>query len=225
MHRAYTDNAGSECQRHAIAYQGIAEETHAAAVKSRGRIARKPLQIASVSAMAPHKGVETVVQALAKLRRTRNLSPSLLLIGIWPVPAYEQRIRRLVIATGLQNVVTFLGHVSQEDLYRYYAESSVFCLMSQCESFGIPAVEAQAFGTPVVSSNCCAIPEVCGSGGIFPAPGDVAGTAGALAELLTRRDTWNRLSTAAVQNAAKYHWDICSQPLISTLQTLRRESI
>ena len=86
--------------------------------------------------------------------------------------------------------------------------------MSWCESFGIPAVEAQAFGTPVISSNCCAIPEVCGNGGVYPEPGDYQSVATKMARLLTDDNEWAQLSEAAIQNSEKYRWDLCSKPLM-----------
>jgi glycosyltransferase involved in cell wall biosynthesis len=90
--------------------------------------------------------------------------------------------------------------------------------MSRCESFGIPAVEAQAFGTPVVGSNVCAMPEVCGDGGVFGAPEDVPATANLLQRLLTDSADWQDFSDAARRNAAKYQWSECSRPLLSLFE-------
>jgi glycosyltransferase involved in cell wall biosynthesis len=95
--------------------------------------------------------------------------------------------------------------------------------MSWCESFGIPAVEAQAFSTPVVSSNCCAIPEICGDGGIYPDPGDLHSVADSLAELLNNKVKWDQLSEAARDNASKFRWDICSRPLLDVFNNLQNQ--
>ncbi len=212
MRTAYRANAGFTESRSEIVHQAVDDETHAAAARSRSAEHRRPLQIVSVSAMAAHKGVETLVSALAILRRTHGIAAELALVGEWPDRTYERRMRALVQSVGLGDRVVFAGRVPLPDLHRHYAEARVFCLMSRCESFGIPAVEAQAFGTPVVSSNCCAIPEICGDGGVYPEPGDAAGTAAQLARLLTDEPHWQRVSTAAVRNADKYRWDACARP-------------
>ena len=214
MQKAYRKNAGFEEKASEVLYTAIDEETHNVAERYRKVIQKKPTQVLSVSVMAPHKGAETVIRAVDILRRSHGISVRLILIGSWPDGGYEKRIKALVEEFGLDQQIAFKGHVSQKELYRYYAESKIFCLMSWCESFGIPAVEAQAFGTPVISSNCCAIPEVCGDGGVYPDPGDFNTVAFQMARLLTDDNAWVRLSEAAIQNAAKYRWDICSKPLM-----------
>ncbi len=170
--------------------------------------------------MASHKGIETLIRSVEVVRRVYNVPAKLLLVGPWSDHAYEQRIRRLISALKMDSVVEIKGYASRDDLNSYYAESKLFCLMSRSESFGIPAVEAQAFGNPVVSSNCCAIPEVCGLGGVYPEPDDVEGTAKALAGLLTDDSAWQGLSEAARQNAERYHWDICSRPLLRMFEVV-----
>jgi glycosyltransferase involved in cell wall biosynthesis len=217
MRGAYRANAGGrERGRSEVVYQAIDDATHEAAAAARDVAVRRPNAILTVSVMAPHKGVETVVAALALVRQG-GVPAELQLAGAWPDRGYERRIRSLVSELGLEDAVHILGHVPSDTLHRLYAEARVFCLMSRCESFGIPAVEAQAFGTPVVSSLCCAIPEVCGAGGRYTAPGNVAGVAQALLDLLTDDRAWRGLSSSARANAARFRWDECSRPLAAAL--------
>jgi glycosyltransferase involved in cell wall biosynthesis len=152
--------------------------------------------------------------AIGKLVHDYKIPVKLSLVGPWPDSRYQKKVKQLIAKLNIENNVTIDGFVSKERLHRYYAESKIFCLMSRCESFGIPAVEAQAFGTPVVCSNCCSIPEVCGEGGIYLAPDDYEGTAQAIARLLAEEGKWEALSEAARKNASKYRWDVCSRPLL-----------
>lgn len=214
MRSAYRINAGCEARSSHVVYQGIDDETFVAAVEMSGKVSRQPLKIVSVSAMAPHKGVETLVEALHLVCREHAIPATLELVGAWPDAGYERSIRQRVETAGLARAVTFRGHVSRDDLHRAYAEAKVYALMSWCESFGIPAVEAQAFGTPVVTANCCAMPEIDGEGGLYPRPGDATGTAAALAQLLTDETSWADLSVKALANARRFSWSSCSRPLV-----------
>lgn len=215
MQELYRRNApGLPAAADCIAYQGIDDAMHAAAAGAFANCERDPWRILSVSAMAHWKGAHTLISAL-KVLRDRGLPATVSLVGPWPDPDYEARIRRQIRELDLRDAVDITGLLTEDDLRNEYATAKVFCLMSRCESFGIPAIEAQAFGTPVVGSNVCAMPEVCGAGGVYGSPDDVDATATLLERLLTDPQHWSRLSSQARQNAARYRWSECSRPLLS----------
>ena len=216
MQNAYRANAGFAEKRGLVVYQAVDAAPRAAAA-----VPRKPEQILCVSVMAPHKNAEALVRAFRDVRAVHP-DARLVLAGSWPDPAYERRIRALVEALGLRDAVEFAGFVARERLDRLHAESRVFCLMSRCESFGIPAIEAQRFGTPVVSSTAGAIPEICGAGGLFRDPDDVAGIAAALRTLLEDDAEWRRLSDLARENAGRFIWSECSRPLVELVEEMTR---
>lgn len=200
-----------------VVYTAIDEDTHRVASDRRLDQERQPGLILSVSVMAPWKGIHVVIKALALLHR-RGCRARLRLVGPWPDRLYEASIRQLICLTDLEDYVTIVGKVSKGDLYRHYAQAQVFCVMSKCESFGIPAVEAQVFGTPVVGSSACAMPEVCGPGGLFGPPDDAEGTADLLGRMLEDRGEWEKLSRHARKNASRYRWKACSRPLLAILR-------
>lgn len=217
MQELYRRNAGGRnACRSCIAYQGIDDSTHDAAAAAAGRVVRDDWTIVSVSAMAHWKGIETLVRAL-KLLRDRGVPARLRLVGPWPDPAYAAGIRRQVARLELVNAVDITGLLPTDELLNCYATARVYCLMSRCESFGIPAIEAQAFGTPVVGSDVCAMPEVGGAGGDYCTPECAASTARLLERMLTDAGHWEEKSCAARANAARFRWSECSRPLLSLL--------
>jgi len=56
------------------------------------------------------------------------------------------------------------GNISQSDLSAMYSAADVLLASSMGEGFGIPTIEAQASGTPVIVSDFSAQPELCASG-------------------------------------------------------------
>jgi glycosyltransferase involved in cell wall biosynthesis len=204
------------CEAHStIAYVGLDDGLFGAIPRLQS-IDRQGLSILSVSAWARWKGLETTLQAL-RLLRDSGTAATLTVAGPWPDEAYKARIDQLITELGLQDAVKVLGKVPVEKLYQLYAGHQVFCLMSTCESFGIPAAEAMAFGTPVVSTDCSAIAEVCAGAGRFGPTADAEWTARSLAELLTDQKTWHSYSVQAGKNAGKLRWPIVSQPLHTVL--------
>lgn len=219
MKDAYGANAGVARCVDPVVYCGMEPDVIAASREIPTPVARKN-QIVCASLMARHKDVETVVKALAVLERRHGLRPGLVLLGGWADSSYCQHIERTVESLGISDRVTFTGHVSREEMFVAFRESRAFCLMSRCESFGIPSVEAQCFGTPVVAARCCAAPEICGDGGLYPPPGDAEAAAEALALLLTNDAEWLIRSEAAIANAAKYRYESCSKPLLAVFESV-----
>lgn len=224
MRRLYRQNAGERLERRGlIAFQGLDHETFASATQDRAALGCRPQTIVCVSVMARWKNCETLLQAL-RIIRERGLNPRLRLIGPWPDSQYRMEAETLIFQLGLSSCVEIEGHVSRQDLYAAYRNARVFCLLSRCESFGIPAVEAQAFGTPVVGSNTSAMPEIVGTGGEFVDPDDAMAAAVVLERLLTDEAHWTKMSEAAIANSERFRWEECSKPLLEMFSLVSTKS-
>lgn len=66
--------------------------------------------------------------------------------------------------------LAFPGYIPNTDLAYLYSGASAFLYTSLRESFGIPMLEAMACGTPVITSNTSAMPEIAGEGAILVDP-------------------------------------------------------
>ena len=114
-------------------------------------------------------------------------------------------------------VVSVLCHENNRQAFEVYGDAI------ECESFGIPSVEAQAFGNPVVTSDRCAMPEVCGAGGRYATPGDVTAVATTLAETLADRSSWDQLAAAALENTRRFDWNEQARKLYHLLEACVNE--
>jgi glycosyltransferase involved in cell wall biosynthesis len=104
-----------------------------------------------VGRLSKEKGVLTLLKAI------KGLDIELKIVGDGPIrEEYEKYIRIERITN-----VTFEGYKSGEGLKSLYKNSSFIVFPSECyEVFGLIAVEASAYGKPVIGSNIGAIPEI-----------------------------------------------------------------
>lgn len=96
-----------------------------------------------------NKNLERVADAV------RGLSCELRIVG--PV---AESLRQKLVGAGVY--WTNYAGVSDQKLRELYESSDVVLFASLYEGFGLPIIEAQAIGRPVVTSNICSMPEVAG---------------------------------------------------------------
>lgn len=217
MARIYADNADAAPRYGATVLVGVDDRYFVSAqAQPPAAFDDRVMEIVTLSVMTPHKAIEDVLDAFALLRR-RGIGARLLLVGPWASAQYRSDIERRIESAGLGGAVEITGQVSDADLEHHYRRARVFCLLSRCESFGIPAVEAQVFGTPSVVAGVCAPPEIAGPGGKIVAPGDIEAAAGVLEELLTDPQKWRVASASARANAERFRWERLTSPVIDFL--------
>ncbi len=155
------------------------------------------------SADTPLKGLKYLLEAVASIRKKRNIS--LTVIG---APKKNGFIKRLIRELGIHDYVKFTGRIEHEEFARYYAETTMAVIPSLYEGFGLPAGEAMACGIPVISTAGGALPEVVGDAGILVPPADKWALENAILSLLDDPDKCSRLGQAGrerVKNLFTWH--------------------
>jgi D-inositol-3-phosphate glycosyltransferase len=164
--------------------------------------------ILQLGRMVPRKGVDTAVQALARLRAVHGVRARLLIAGGEsddPDPEATPeigRLRRIAEAEGVAESVTFAGRVGRARLKYYYSAADVFVTTPWYEPFGITPLEAMACGTPVIGANVGGIKYTVRDGetGYLVPPRDP----GALAERLAHLHDHPALLAAMRGRAARH---------------------
>jgi glycosyltransferase involved in cell wall biosynthesis len=110
--------------------------------------------------------------------------------------------------------VELRGYVAEEGLPALYRNAAAFVYPSLYEGFGMPVIEAMACGTPVLTSNVAALPELAEGAALLVDPLDEDAIANALHALGTDRGLRDRLREAGPRRAARYSWErTCQQTL------------
>jgi glycosyltransferase involved in cell wall biosynthesis len=95
------------------------------------------------------KGIENLLRALYQLK---DESISLTICGTGD-EAYSLSLRHLVYDLGLEQCVSFQGHVNGEEKMKAFMQADVCVVPSFTENFGMVVAEALAHGVPVIASK------------------------------------------------------------------------
>ena len=177
-------------------------------------IAGEPLLL-YVGRIAPIKGLETLLDAVARLRAAGQAARLLVVGGDTDeaLDGHEAALRRQAAALGLDGAVSFVGAQPQERLRAYYVAADVTVLPSYYESFGMVALEAMACASPVIASRVGGLPVTVRDGvtGFLVPEGDAAALAERIAVVLTDPDLRWRVGREGVRWAARHRWPCVSE--------------
>ena len=162
------------------------------------------------SSDVPMKGLVPLLEAVAKLRTERDIE--LVVIGR---PQPGGRVAKTMARLSLDDIVTTVSGVSDEELARLYGEAEVAVVPSLYEGFSLPAIEAMSCGVAVVATTGGALPEVVGTSGetgLLVTPDDPDALAGAIRQLLDDPELRARLGAAGRERVInRFTWQVTAR--------------
>lgn len=95
-------------------------------------------------------------------------------------------------------------HISKEELIKHYQESDILFFVSRSEGFGLPILEAQATGRPVITADAEPMKSVAGDGALFCAAEDPGGIRNSLEQIISNEKLRAELITNGFRNIARF---------------------
>src|SRR5207247_8189136 len=179
-------------------------EQHECVALASKRYGLPPGYILSLGTREPGKNRLTLLQAMSRLVNTgRDLHLAVVGQQGWRSDEEEAAVEAL----GLIGRVHFTGYVPQADLSALYNAASVFVFPSLHEGFGLPALEAMACGTPVVTSDRSSLPEVVGEAALLVDPLDTGALAAAITRLFADEGLARELRERGLARARLFSWE------------------
>jgi glycosyltransferase involved in cell wall biosynthesis len=132
----------------------------------------------------------------------------------------KYRIEYKLAEAGLENDVTFLGWIEQEELPYIYSLAEFLFFPSIYEEFGIPVCEAMACGCAVIVSKTGALPEIAGEAGVLVDPRNPPEMAEALYALWTNKELREEKARKALLRSSNFSWEKCARETLAVLNSL-----
>jgi len=150
----------------------------------------------------PHKNHQVLLDAFAALAA---LDDDVRLVLPGGEGSEEARVRARIERPDLHGRVIRLGRVPAAELEAWYAAASLVVVPSRYEGFGLPALEAQVRGVPVLASRAGSLPEVVAARDVVD-PDDVTGWSSAMRAVLEESPTEQSARVAdGRRRAASWH--------------------
>ncbi len=183
--------------------------------------------ILSVGTLQPRKNYVRLIEAFGLfLKENKQKFSDLQLLIIGKKGWLYEEILAAPKKYGIADRVTFLDFVKDQDLPAYYKKALCFALPSLYEGFGLPVLEAMAYGCPVVVSNVSSLPEIAGRAAVYIDPNNVESIKNGLLMAVRQRNLVqgrNRIA-AGLSQVRKFTWEKAAQQTLEVLQgvALRR---
>ena len=142
------------------------------------------------SADIPLKGLDTTLKAIS-LILDKYPNTKLSVVGN---PRENGHTERVIRQLNLNNHISFKTNLSKEEVAYEYQSSSLAIISSLYEGFGFPAAEAMACGTPIISSNSSALPEIIQDFGQLYEPGNSVALRDCIENFYLNRSSYNDLA-------------------------------
>jgi glycosyltransferase involved in cell wall biosynthesis len=168
------------------------------------------------------KNIVRFIEAFELFKETYQTSHQLVLAGKGGY-GYEA-IREKKAQSFYAKDIVELGYVSEKEKWQLLQGAEVFLFATLYEGFGLPVLEAQAVGVPVITSSTSSLPEVAGEGAIVVDPESVEQIAHAMVLFFSKKSLRRAILEKGRVNVERFSWHGCAQAIAEILKNKNRWS-
>jgi glycosyltransferase involved in cell wall biosynthesis len=171
--------------------------------------------ILSLAAIQPRKNLAHLIRCFFRLLAEHpSLDLNLVLVGkaSW---IFDEVFSAAEASPKSRSRIVFTGYIPDEDLSAVYSGALAFVFPSLYEGFGLPPLEAMQCGTPVITSNNTAFPEVVGDAGLMVDPMDADALCQTILTLVRDGALRQRLSLRGLERSQKFSWASCAEGTVA----------
>lgn len=161
----------------------------------------------------PHKNEERALQAFL----AANISTDIKLVFNGSV---SSSLKKIIELNGATNRVSFMGHLSNDELASVYKGAELLLFPSLYEGFGLPVIEAMACGTPVITSNTTSLKEISADAACLVDPESLEDITVAIEKVINNVEYKSSLVRSGLEHSSIYTWEKTIQKVENAINPL-----
>lgn len=170
--------------------------------------------------LSPRKNIITILKAFDKIK---DLIPHRIYFTAgdsWN----DSHVFEFIKSNKLDDRIIRLGFLPEEDLVTMYNLSDCYLYPSLYEGFGLPILEAQSCGCPVITSNVSSCPEIAGEGAVVIDPYNTDELSKAILKIVNDVNFKKDLIKKGFDNVKRFSWKRAAREHLDLFNKVNDES-
>jgi len=151
----------------------------------------------------PRKNIDGIIAAFEILKEKYHIPHKLVLAGLKQDGKWED--------------IVFMSYVDENKKWELLKNAEVFVFPSFYEGFGMPVLEAQKSGVPVVASNISSFPEILGDSALLVSPQKPEEICEAIYKVLSDEYLSKELVRKGYENVKRFSWPKCAEETLKII--------
>jgi glycosyltransferase involved in cell wall biosynthesis len=169
-----------------------------------------------VGRLEERKNICGIIEAFEILKSKYNISQKLVLAGKFGYGG--EKIKDKINQSNYKDDIILPGYISDEEKFELLKNADLFIFATFYEGFGLPILEAQSMGTPVVTSNLSSMPEIAGESAVLVDPKDPNAIAEAVQKLISDESYKNDIIEKGRENVKRFSWEKCAREIADIIK-------
>ena len=206
-----------------VVYEGVSENLKFEILNLKSILNEKILNykpyLLFIGRLEKRKNIGGIIEAYKILKEKYQIPHKLILAG---KPGFGYKNLKFKIENSFQ-ISNFkfkiieLGYVDNDLKQHLLANADIFLFPTFYEGFGLPILEAQSLGVPVVTSNISSLPEVGGESVLYADPYNPETIADATFKLISNQNLKDDIIKKGYENVKRFSWEKCANEIVKLL--------
>lgn len=170
-----------------------------------------------LSTLQPRKNLELLIDAFRELKTEHPELPHKLVVVGKPGWKFQEILIKISENT---DIVTYLGHIADDDRWPVYKGAELFIHPSLYEGFGMWILEAFECGVPVAVSNNSSLPEVGGDAALYFDPTNKAEMKSVMLRVLNDPELRANMVARGKNQLTNFSWEKCARETLAVLESV-----